>query len=114
MTVTTIESTRVRLRKAMDLRGIKQTDLVQKTGLPKSSISQYLSGSREPKQRAIYLLSEALSVNPAWLMGYDVPMEPDNSEKVKAEITSLFDRMTPEQQRSVLQFLHTMLGDEKG
>ena len=70
-----IEAISIRLRKAMDLRGLKQVDLVTRTNLPKSSISQYLSGVREPKQKAIYLLSEVLAVEPGWLMGYDVPME---------------------------------------
>lgn len=69
-----VEGTNLRLRKAMDLRGIKQVELVEKSGLPKSSISQYLSGVREPKQKAIYILSEILEVAPGWLMGYDVPM----------------------------------------
>ena len=69
-----VEAISIRLRKAMDLRDLKQVDLVTQTKLPKSSISQYLSGVREPKQKAIYLLSEVLSVEPGWLMGYDVPM----------------------------------------
>ena len=69
-----VEAISIRLRKAMDLRDLKQVDLVTQTKLPKSSISQYLSGVREPKQKAIYLLSEVLSVEPGWFMGYDVPM----------------------------------------
>ena len=69
-----VEAISIRLRKAMDLRDLKQVDLVTQTKLPKSSISQYLSGVREPKQKAIYLLSEVLSVEPGWLMGSDVPM----------------------------------------
>lgn len=69
-----VEEINIRLRKAMDLRGIKQVDLVEQSGLPKSSISQYLSGVREPKQKAIYILSEVLEVAPGWLMGLDVPM----------------------------------------
>lgn len=81
-----IEAISIRLKKAMDLRNLKQVDLVTQTNLPKSSISQYLSGLREPKQKAIYLLSEALAVEPGWLMGYDVPMEvkrrPINAEPI--------------------------------
>lgn len=64
-----------RLKEAMQLRNIKQVDLVNATGIGKSSISTYIAGSYEPKQRNIYKLAKALNVNEAWLMGYDVPLE---------------------------------------
>jgi transcriptional regulator with XRE-family HTH domain len=38
-----------RMRKAMDIRDMKQAELVEKTGLGKSAISQYFSGKYEPK-----------------------------------------------------------------
>ena len=69
------ESFASRLRKAMEIRDMKQADLVEKTGLAKSAISQYYSGIYEPKQKALYKIAKALDVNEAWLMGYDVPME---------------------------------------
>lgn len=59
----------------MDLRGLKQADLVEKTGISKGALSSYISGRYSPKQNNIYLISKALSVNEAWLMGADVPME---------------------------------------
>lgn len=64
-----------RLRKGMDLRNLKQVDIIEKTGINKGALSSYLSGKYEPKQNNIHLLAKALSVNEAWLMGYDVPME---------------------------------------
>ena len=64
-----------RLRKAMEIRDMKQVDLVERTGLSKSAISQYYSGIYEPKQKALYKIAKALNVNEAWLMGYDAPME---------------------------------------
>ena len=64
-----------RLKRAMKLRNRKQIDLVRMTGIGKASICTYLSGKYEPKQANTYKLAEALNVNPAWLMGQDVPME---------------------------------------
>ncbi len=79
-----------RLREAMALRGYKQVDLVQKTGLSKSAVNHYVSGKYEAKQKALFLLAEALDVSEGWLMGYDVPMEksatcayPDNILKIE-------------------------------
>lgn len=65
-----------RLRKTMELRGMKQVELANRTGIGKSSICTYLSGDYAPKQGNIYKLAEALQVNPEWLMGQDAPMEP--------------------------------------
>lgn len=64
-----------RIKEAMQLRNIKQSELVEKIGIGKSSISTYISGSYEPKQRNIYKIAKALDVNESWLMGNDVPME---------------------------------------
>lgn len=62
-----------RLREALELSGKKQADLVRETGLDRGSISSYLSGRYEPKQKAIYKMALALDVSEAWLLGYDVP-----------------------------------------
>lgn len=64
-----------RIRQALELRNLKQADLVEKTGIGKSSISTYISGEYEPKQKNIYKIAKALDVNEAWLIGYDVPRE---------------------------------------
>lgn len=64
-----------RLNKAMELRNMKQSELVEKTGITKGAISQYLKGEYEPKQINLYKISKALQVNPVWLMGKEVDME---------------------------------------
>lgn len=70
-----IESFSNRLKRAMQIRNIKAVDLSEKTGISKSSLSEYISGKYEAKQNGIYLLAKALDVSEAWLMGLDVPME---------------------------------------
>lgn len=64
-----------RLREGMELRQLKQVDIIEKTGINKGALSSYISGKYEPKQNNIYLLAKALDVNEAWLMGHDVSME---------------------------------------
>lgn len=64
-----------RIKVALKIRSMKQSDLVRLTEIPKSAISQYISGAFEPKQDRIYLMAKALNVSEAWLMGLDVPME---------------------------------------
>ena len=52
-----------RLKQALEMRNMKQADLVNMTGIGKSSISTYLSGDYEPKQKNLYRLAKALDVN---------------------------------------------------
>lgn len=59
------------LKKAMDMRNMTQSELCEKTKIPKSAMSQYISGAFKPKQKRTYLIAKALGVNAAWLMGYD-------------------------------------------
>lgn len=75
-----VSNTAQRLKEAMDLRNLKQSEIIEKTGMNKGALSSYLSGRYEPKQDNIYILSSILNVNEAWLMGYDVPMEKNSSD----------------------------------
>ena len=50
-----------------------QNEMARKTGLTKSAISNYINGTREPRQDAIYKISDAYDVSPSWLMGLDTP-----------------------------------------
>lgn len=75
------------LKKAMSIRNISQAELCEKTKIPKSAMSQYVSGSFKPKQERTYLIAKALNVNEAWLMGYeDVLMD---IQKLESNIQSL-------------------------
>lgn len=81
----------------MHLRNIKQVDILnsvlpvcQKYGLKmnRSDISQYVSGKVKPNQDKLYALSEALNVDPAWLMGADVPMNHSNNADIYIQVTA--------------------------
>lgn len=64
-----------RLKHYMQKANMKQADLVEKTKINKSSISEYLSGNYEPKQRNIYKIATALGVKPSQLMGISAATE---------------------------------------
>jgi repressor LexA len=70
-----VESFQNRLQKAMNIRNIKQVELVEKSKLDKSLLNKYLSGVSNAGQKKLTALANALNVNEVWLMGYDVPME---------------------------------------
>ena len=63
-----------RLAEALKIREVSQTELHERTGINKSSISTYLKGEYEARQNKVYEIARALNVSEPWLMGYDVPM----------------------------------------
>lgn len=81
MDIGPIEKCSTRIARALAIRGMRQSELCEKTGIPKSAISQYISGAFLPKQDRTFLIAEALNVDPVWLMGYDVPMEKKEEAK---------------------------------
>ena len=115
------EKCSVRISKALAIRGMKQSELCEKTKIPKSAISQYVSGSFEPKQDRLFLIAQALDVDPVWLMGFDVPMEkekkssPSEPQLTEGEQTMLeLFRMIPEdKQQLVLQMIRAALNTPK-
>ena len=78
-----------RLRQAIQESGKKQADIVRETGLDKSSLSNYLSGKYEPKQKAIMALARALDVSEMWLWGYDVPKERTPEQKKNDDLARI-------------------------
>ena len=112
-----VSSCAKRLSMALNIKGMKQSDLCQSTKIPKSAVSQYVSGAFEPKQDRIYLMAKALNVSEAWLMGYDVPMEREkNSPSDKEQLTEgeqllleLFRQVPVDQQELVLQMIRVAL-----
>ena len=69
------ESFTIRLKRAMEMKQMKAVDLANKTGIDRGSLSHYINGSYKPSSVNTDKLAEALGVDVAWLMGYDVPME---------------------------------------
>ena len=105
-----VESCAKRLRKALTIRNMKQSELCRKTKIATSAMSEYLRGLYEPKQDKIYIMAEALDVDPVWLMGFDVPMEnkdkkisPHEADLTEGEMVMLeLFRAIPEDQQPVV------------
>lgn len=74
-----------RLKQAMSIKKITQSELCERTGIPKSAMSQYVSGAFTPKQERTYLIAKALNVNEPWLLGYDNVSMGKNDVDTKVE-----------------------------
>ncbi len=74
-----MESFHHRLHQAMQQKHITQSDLCAKTGISRSTMSQYCSGAFRPKDSKLHAIAKALGVKEAWLLGYESEEEPSFS-----------------------------------
>lgn len=97
-----------RLKQAMAFRNVIAADICERGNIPKSAMSYYLSGRSEPKPDRLYILAKLLDVSEAWLLGYDVPMERNKSQKELDEMTALNERIKkdPEFRQLVFRINH--------
>lgn len=120
------KTTSERLKYLMETKGLTQADIYRlcqpickkyNIKLERNVLSQYVSGKYLPVQSKITILSEALNVNEAWLMGYDVPMkrgtekEAPTSESVltdfEKEIVNLTKTIPEDKRKDFIEYLRT-------
>lgn len=110
----------LRLKKALELRGKKPSELSFYTGIDKSSVSGYLSGRNSPRPEYSKKIADYLNVSEAWLMGYDVPMDPESKADPLTEQAlqvALFggeEEVTPEMWDEVKRFAEFVISKHKG
>lgn len=66
-----------RLKESLNDNAMIAQELADRSGVKKSSISQYLNGSHKPSNQSSGAMAQVLNVNPLWLMGFDVTKESD-------------------------------------
>lgn len=99
-----------RLQQIMKEKNISQSELSKRTGIGRNSISDYLKGKYEAKQDKVFILANALNVNEAWLMGFDIKK---NKDLPSTDITTLYDKLTPPRQKVVLTTAETQLEEQQ-
>lgn len=87
-----------RIKIARTKRGLTLDDIAASVGLVKSTIQRYEAGKiTTPKVPVVEAIANALSVDPVWLSGKDVPMEPEfmptysNITPIRKKAFPLFD-----------------------
>lgn len=89
----------------------KPIDMANKLNIPKSSLSLYLSGKREPRQNVITKIATAYGVQEAWLMGYDVIK--DRKEEFSVEQAELDAKISNDLKLKEALKVYFSLPDEK-
>lgn len=102
-----------RLKNALSERGMKQTELSERTGISKSSISEWLNGRYEAKADKIVLIAKALNVNESYLIGLDVPMENEvEQSSTKTILDNIFNKLEKPRQDKVVSYAKSELDEQ--
>lgn len=110
------EETAKRLRLALDNAGMKSQELADRSGVSKSSISQYVNGSHCPGNISSEKMAKVLHVNALWLMGYDVAMDREFTvEKAKEdlEILEKFSLLNERNKKIIIAMIDSMLNEKE-
>lgn len=117
-------NTSQRLQQLISERNLKQVDILRMAApycerynvkLTKSALNHYISGKAAPRQDKLSILSYALGVSEAWLMGFDVPMERttpipgDPEDGRKARMINLFERLSEAEQSEIISLIEWKL-----
>lgn len=82
-----------RIRTALEMRGMKQIELAEKSGIRRGTINNWLNNKYQPKQKALAALARILDVSELWLAGYDIPMERAPEQKQADALIDIFNRL---------------------
>lgn len=80
-----------RIAEALSIKGWKQVDLVERTGIAKASINAWVKQNWQPKQKSLMKMAQVLGVSEMWLAGYDVPMERPVAQVKNDELVRLIN-----------------------
>ena len=97
-----------RLNEAMRLRGMNLSELAERSGLNKSSVSRYLSGNMIPRSNAIEKMAVALTVSPTWVLGYDVTMDGEGIRHIE------LDRLSDLNKEKIFAYYQALLDSQGG
>ena len=95
-----------RLKEAIENSGLSYVELEKKTGISKSALQRYATGStKKIPVDVIQAIAEAVNVSSAWIMGWDD--EPEDTKMIETAKVALFggkNEVTDEMWEEVVNF----------
>lgn len=64
-----MDNFQIRLKQTMFMKGVRQIDLANKTGIDRTKICSYIKGRYKPNADSITKIANALGVTPSYLLG---------------------------------------------
>lgn len=91
------------VKSVMEQKGISQKELAEKSGLAKSSVCRYLSGSRKPRIDVLKNFADALSIDVNLLIEDNENLSPFDS--IKLSIARHGSELTIEEQEELAELI---------
>lgn len=101
-----------RIEEALSLRGMKQIELAEKSGISRGTISNWTKNKYQPKRTPLMKMAQVLDVAELWLAGYDVPMERAPEQKQADALVELFKQLRSDAEFKELVFKIRKLSPE--
>ena len=103
-----------RIAEALSIKGWKQVDLVERTGIAKASINAWVKQNWQPKQKSLIKMAQVLDVSEMWLAGYDVPMERPEAQKKNDELIQVISEIRKsEDLQHLFSSICNLTGDQR-
>ena len=99
-----------RLRRLLEIKGMRGTDLAKATGIPYGSFCQWTSARNIPRQKALVAIALYTGVDILWLLGKKPLSDiyPDQApNSTENELVELFRKLSPDRQQMFLLMLRT-------
>lgn len=103
------ELTAKRLQVALMNTHMKPQELANRSGVSKSSISQYVNGVHAPSVSSSQKMGNILQVNPLWLMGFNVNMQIGLPTEGTEGLLYKFSMLTEPNRKVVVDMIDSML-----
>lgn len=99
-----------RLKCAIETAGLSYVELEKKTGIAKSSLQRYVSGTtKKIPIDAINAIAFATNIPSTWIMGYDK----DNCPNQNMEIISLLSELSDDDRREAINYIKYIASRKK-
>lgn len=100
-----------RLQQALNEKRMTASELSRLCGVGKSDLSNYLNGKYLPKQDKVYLMAQALDVDPGWLITGVEQKREEGEAPLTSEARILaagIDKLPKEQREQALNVIKAM------
>ena len=102
-----------RIAFALELRGMKQIELSEKTDIPRGTINNWMNQRYQPKATPLSKMAKALDVSELWLAGYDIPMERPMEQKKMDKVAAIANDLRNDDRLLNIASLLPLLNDSQ-
>lgn len=103
-----------RIKEYRETENLTLMDIEKLTGIRAQTLNRYELNQRKPKIDIAIDIAEKLNINPLWLLGYDVGIEPVSAKNALIEhILYGIAQLTPENQERLSDYLALLLQSQQ-